>query len=90
MTKLWRSLRLWFATLPRIHWRWSRPKLEPVFAPVAPPAQVQNELSERMERVIEEAFADALQANRAMFNTRHATPDMLPHRPAKGDMTYAW
>ncbi len=88
MPKLWRSLRLWFATLPRIHWRWSRPKVEPVFAPVAPPAQIQNELSERMERVIEEAFADALQANREAWSFRAS--DGLPPRPKKGDITYAW
>jgi hypothetical protein len=88
MRKLWRSLRLWFATLPRIHWRWSRPKVEPVFAPIAPTAQVQNELSERMERVIEEAFADALQANRETWSFK--APDGLPPRPKKGDITYAW
>jgi hypothetical protein len=86
--KLLRSIRLWFATLPRIHWRRSRPTAPFQRAPFTPSAAVQNELSERMERVIDEAFADALQANRESWSFKAS--DGLPPRPKKGDITYAW
>jgi hypothetical protein len=85
-----RSVRLWWATLPRIHWKRSRPTASFQRAPFTPSAAVQNELSERMEQIIDEAFADALQANRDSFNARHGASDMLPPRPKKGDITYAW
>jgi hypothetical protein len=41
-----------------------------------------------MERVIDEAFADALQANRESWSFKAS--DGLPPRPKKGDITYAW
>lgn len=86
MAKLWRSLRLWFATLPRIRFRWSRPARSVTQFPtaqIAPPAAVQNEVSEYMQLVIDQAFADALQANREALELRLS--DGLPPRPKRGD-----
>lgn len=88
MRRFWRSLRLWFATLPSIHWKRSRIKHVCIDEQIGRAVQAQAELNQQIDQIIDEAFEIALQNNRDSWALRGS--DGLPPRPKRGDITYAW